>query len=314
MLKSPPPTPTAPRKSVRQHPAYRVVLLCVLVVLLGAMLYLVRSTDLLGGEGAGAPLLESTSDAAGSSSTGLGASVNADNVTSAAGERDRQGVQAGLGLMPGGMGVTGGAHDAATRGNGSGNLNGSGAGGGTASSVEALRQRLEALAGGDGAAVTDGVGEAVRPQQEAGDAGLVEKGDEGGPQYAIKLPDYDREGFAERQRELEALRARTMTDLQSVSPADPEGMLKVIERMSEGLREQGLPNIVDMPKMQAMLLGSKRLNELNTALVAEMGRSGGGRPEEMARLASEITAVQATMPSTVYDLEVVGRLMRGESP
>ena len=66
--------------------------------------------------------------------------------------------------------------------------------------------------------------------------------------------------------------------------------------------------------MEAMLRGARRLNELNTALVTEMGRAGGGRPEEMARLSREIRAVQATIPNTVYNLDTVGRLMRGERP
>lgn len=222
-------------------------------------------------------------------------------------------------------GAQAGGEGAAARG-----LSGPAAGGGTgagqgsrgpggdapASAVDTLRQRLEALSGGDAPlANNEPSGREAMPEAAAVSAPDRERGGDpvlADPPYSVELPPYDREAFAERQRQLEALRAQTLADLQSVSPTDAEGMLAVIRKMSVGIREQGLPEIVDMPKMEAMLLGSKRLNELNAALVAEMGRGAAARPEEMARLAQEIQAVQVTIPSTVYDLEVVGKLMRGE--
>ena len=184
--------------------------------------------------------------------------------------------------------------------------------------MENLRQRVEALSGGDtllpgddptGRESTPEAAAVLAPEREREDDAAL-----AGERYSVELPPYDREAFAERQRELEALRAQTLADLQSVSPTDAEGMLAVIRRMSDGIRAQGLPEIIDMPKMEAMLLGAKQLNALNAALVAEMGRGAAARPEEMARLAKEIEAVQATIPSTVYDLEAVGKLMRGELP
>lgn len=190
----------------------------------------------------------------------------------------------------------------------------------TPDAVAALRERLQALTGtpgGEGTEPGRSGGQALSgssTRSQSGTTAGTKAASEAEAKYGVELPPYDRQAFAERQKELEALRAKTLDDLKKVSPNDPEGMLRVLERMSQGLQAQGLPNIVDMPKMEALLRGSGRLNELNAALVAEMGRAGGGRPEVMARLANEIKAVQATLPSTVYDLETVGRLMRGEQP
>lgn len=187
------------------------------------------------------------------------------------------------------------------------------------SEVDTLRQRLQELTGDGGSGSAGALPPGSMPAPADGAAALPEREPESATlgtdeRYRVDLPPHDREAFAERQRQLEALRTQTLADLRSVSPADAEGMLEVIRRMSDGIRAQGLPQIVDMPKMEALLLGSKRLNQLNAALVAEMGRGAAARPEEMARLANEIRAVQATIPSTVYDLEAVGKLMRGELP
>lgn len=188
----------------------------------------------------------------------------------------------------------------------------------THAEIEALRERLQQLSRGGSRPGADAITEHATSaagglRQEGTGAGDSSRGDSNDA-YRVDLPPYDRNAFAEKQRQLEVLRAKTLADLQSVSPADTEGMLGVIKRMSDGIRAQGLPDIIDMPKMEAMLLGSKRINELNAALVAEMGKGAASRPEELARLAAEIQAVQASIPNTVYDLEVVGKLMRGESP
>lgn len=293
--------------SWRQSLGYRLLLYVLILLLLAGIWLLLRSP---GGPAWFAPAPTTFPP---SSSTVAPAPEGAPAVLEAPGEADTRSPDAVIGSAAreragqdatgsaGGGGTGRGADDAAQ----------------TRAGVEALRQRLEALSGGETPQAMDDLSGSEATAADVSPAPKGEAGADvatGAERYSVELPPYDREAFAERQRQLEALRARTLSDLQSVSPADAEGMLEVIRRMSEGIREQGLPEIVDMPKMEAMLLGSKRLNELNTALVAELGRGAAARPEEMARLAKEIEAVQATIPSTVYDLEAVGKLMRGELP
>lgn len=288
-----PPAPIHERRQWRQSASYKLALFIVLVLLLGGILYFLKTprpeTGVAGTRGA----LPARPPAV----------LPPERMSSSAGAQPDAG-------GPGGQ--TAGTQAASAPG---------ASPGAAADAVALLRERLQALTGtpgteADGTTV-GGARSASSPDElrSQTDARAGTKpGADGGAKYGVDLPPYDRKAFAERQRELEALRAQTMADLKKVSPNDPEGMLRVIERMSQNLQAQGLPNIVDMPKMEAMLRGSRRLNELNTALVTEMGRAGGGRPEEMARLANEIRAVQATIPSTVYDLDAVGRLMRGELP
>lgn len=306
----------SPRKesatSWRQSHWYRLLLYVLMLLLLAGIWFLLRSP---GGVGFFPLEALTLSEPAATSLPPMAASVEAPSGEAAGAQVGGAGDAASevSSLAPGGNTEARRAAFGSTE----GERGSRGADGGAqARAVETLRERVEALSGGDAPFASDeSTGRESTPGAPSVSAADRER--EGDPlraaePYSVELPPYDREAFAERQRQLEALRAQTLADLQSVSPTDAEGMLAVIRKMSVGIREQGLPEIVDMPKMEAMLLGSKRLNELNAALVAEMGRGAAARPEEMARLAQEIQAVQATIPSTVYDLEVVGKLMRGE--
>ncbi|CAM5304958.1 hypothetical protein [Thauera mechernichensis] len=299
---STPDQPAGERRTLRQSKSYRLALLCLLVALLAATVYLLR-----------VPVPRTHYDAVGAGGSSSSATPLQAIPAQPPTPSDTQG---GVVALPegaagaGSEGWRGGAaatqSDAEQQGR---------------AQIQALRERLQQLTGepprpeaGGPEALAEGAsadGAGAPAPGDAAAAGSVGEPDVG---YRVDLPPYDREAFAERQRQLEALRAETLAALHTVSPADAEGMLGVIKRMSEGIRAQGLPDIIDMPKMEAMLLGTKRINELNAALVAEMGKGAASRPEEMARLAGEIQAVQATIPSTVYDLEVVGKLMRGELP
>lgn len=288
------------RESWRNHKQYKVALVLLLIALLAGIAYLLRAPAL---KGASAP-------------KGADAIISTPVPGVAPLSTPVQGgILSGPGAASDGLGDIARDGDiGGSRGGAPGNNQDEGSGART--SIDSLHERLREFAGNNGGALgADEPSVAAEPSTGLGrETNVAGDNGSGGADaaYRVDLPPHDREAFAERQRQLEALRAQTLAELQAVSPADAEGMLSVIKRMSEGIRAQGLPDIIDMPKMEAMLLGAKRLNELNVALIAEMGRGEASRPDEMARLAGEIQAVQATIPSTIYDLEVVGRLMRGE--
>ena len=309
MHTSPPPTPSGPRKSVRQHPAYAAVLLGVLVVLLGSMLYFVRSPEM---------------DKLQALRTLLFAAPPEHSVSAPPEPTDAAVNGAPDGLTPDAQRAKGAAAAPTQLGNATAGA-GSGAGArtqtatepGSAQAVAALRQRLQDLEGSASTRPGADADMRVDPASSArtpGEADPDADGSDSAPRASYELPAYDREDMAARQRALEALRAQTMADLRAVSPTDAEALIAVMQRMAEGLRAQNLPNVIDMPKMEALLRGTQRINTLNGALLAEMGRSGGPRTEETTRLAAEMQALQASLPRTVHDSEMVERMLRGESP
>lgn len=306
------PPPARPRKSLRQHPAYNGLLFGLLLVVLGGMLYLVRSPEMGSLQALRTRLFESAPQHADTAPPSV-----VPTATDAGAAPARSALEATAGVANAPVAGTNPSAASATSANGTRAKNTA------AEAVEALRQRIQGLNDGEGAkpgadtapgaepgSAENASGEAFSP----GETDTLPERTEAGPRYSVDLPAYDREGMAARQRALEALRAQTLTDLRTVSPTDPEAMIAVIQRMGEGLRAQGLPNVIDMPKMEALLRGAQRMNVLNTALQAEMARSGGTGSDETRRLAAEMQAVQSTMPNTVYDLSTMGRLMRGESP
>lgn len=157
-----------------------------------------------------------------------------------------------------------------------------------------LSQRAERSMGGAGSAAPGTAGESVpstgspvSPATAAQEARLLE-----------------------RRQAIIALQNQAMAEIRAVRPGDTQALIKAIEKFDAQMRQAGAPALLDMDGIRKTLQAADRIQQLNTALVAEANKGRDANPERIQSLSAQLQMAQQALSNPIVKTDVLKGLLQ----
>lgn len=114
----------------------------------------------------------------------------------------------------------------------------------------------------------------------------------------------------QRMESLMAARDTAVKEIMAAGPGDTKRVIAAIENLDAQMRALGMPSVIDMPKFRQMMLGAEHIQDISRRLTEENQKGKQADPAKLQSLLGELSAAQAAMPKTPYNMDAIERMQK----